>query len=43
MGSRREHWQRVYTTKESDQLSWFQRVPAPSLQLLEDAGLLAST
>jgi SAM-dependent methyltransferase len=36
---RREHWDRVFTTKTDDEVSWFEAVPAPSLTLLEHAGL----
>jgi len=32
------HWERVYSTKRSDEVSWYQANPAPSLQLLENAG-----
>ncbi len=41
--SREEHWQRVYSTRPSDQVSWFQPDPAASLQMIEQAGLAAST
>jgi hypothetical protein len=37
------HWERVYTTKASEELSWFQPEPARSLQLLERSGLTAAT
>lgn len=40
---RKAHWDRVYTTKGSDQVSWFQPEPATSLRLLEHAGLTAAT
>jgi hypothetical protein len=40
---RQEHWQRVYATRQSNQMSWFQREPAQSLRLLEEAGLADST
>jgi hypothetical protein len=33
------HWERVYATKRSDEVSWFQPVPDPSLRLLERAGI----
>jgi len=35
----KKHWERVYSTRLSDQVSWFQAVPAPSLELLERAGI----
>jgi SAM-dependent methyltransferase len=31
---RQSHWQRVYTDKEPTDVSWYQRVPAKSLQLI---------
>ncbi len=31
---RREHWEKVYTTKSEREVSWFQETPAPSLELL---------
>jgi hypothetical protein len=37
------HWERVYSTKQSDEASWFQAIPAPSLRLLERAGIGANT
>ena len=37
------HWERVYTTKASEELSWFEPEPAKSLQLLERSGLTAAT
>jgi 2-polyprenyl-3-methyl-5-hydroxy-6-metoxy-1,4-benzoquinol methylase len=33
--SRQDHWEKVYTTKGEEQVSWFQETPAPSLQLIE--------
>lgn len=32
-----EHWERVYSTKPSNEVSWFQARPARSLELLADA------
>ncbi len=43
MERRHEHWEHVYATKQSDEVSWFQREPAPSLRLLEEAGLGPAT
>ncbi len=40
---RRTHWDRIYTTKPSDAVSWFQREPAVSLQLLDAMGLTHDT
>ena len=36
--SRRAHWENVYTTKGEDEVSWFQQSPAPSLELIVQAG-----
>jgi SAM-dependent methyltransferase len=36
---RANHWNRVFTTKTEDQVSWFETVPSVSLRLLEAAGL----
>ncbi len=40
---RHEHWQRVYTTKAEQDVSWFESVPAVSLRLMEAAGLTTET
>lgn len=40
---RKTHWDRVYTTKASDEVSWYQPEPTTSLRLLEKAGLTAAT
>ena len=37
------HWERVYSTKRSDEVSWYQGTPAPSLRLLESAGIGPNT
>ena len=37
--SRKQHWERIYQTKDSAQLSWFERQPAVSLRLIEAASL----
>ena len=39
MMAREEHWNRIYESKPSDSVSWFQSVPATSLRLLDEAGL----
>lgn len=38
--SRRNHWEKVYATKGENQVSWFQKTPAPSLELIEFAGAI---
>ncbi|HEY0969712.1 MAG TPA: class I SAM-dependent methyltransferase [Gemmatimonadales bacterium] len=35
---RRAHWECVYTTKRSDEVSWYQAEPTRSLELLRAAG-----
>ena len=40
---RKQHWDRVFTTKEPEQVSWFQAEPTVSLQLLESGGLSPSS
>jgi SAM-dependent methyltransferase len=35
---RRAHWENVYTTKGENEVSWFQQSPAPSLDLIVQAG-----
>jgi ubiquinone/menaquinone biosynthesis C-methylase UbiE len=37
-GSRAAHWENVYTTKGENEVSWFQQSPAPSLDLIAQAG-----
>jgi SAM-dependent methyltransferase len=36
--SRQAHWDNVYTKKGENEVSWFQENPAPSLELIEQAG-----
>jgi hypothetical protein len=36
--SRQAHWENVYTTKSETEVSWFQQSPAPSLELIVQAG-----
>lgn len=36
---RRQHWDRVYGTKSSMEVSWYEPVPETSLRLIGDAGL----
>lgn len=33
------HWERVFSTKQSDELSWYQREPTRSLELFDEAGV----
>lgn len=40
---RKAHWDRVYTTKASNRVSWFQLEPTVSLRFLERTGLTAAT
>jgi SAM-dependent methyltransferase len=35
----RDHWNRVYTTKSDEQVSWFEPLPAVSVQMLKAAGV----
>ena len=37
-GGRQAHWENVYTTKGENEVSWFQQSPAPSLDLIVQAG-----
>ncbi|HSG07177.1 MAG TPA: class I SAM-dependent methyltransferase [Longimicrobiales bacterium] len=36
---RRDHWEAVYTTKTSDEMSWFQARPERSLDLIRNTGV----
>jgi SAM-dependent methyltransferase len=40
---RQAHWQRIYTTKDEGDVSWFEPVPAFSMRLMESAGLTRET
>ena len=40
---RKEHWERVYTTKGEQDVSWFESLPAISIQMLEATGLTRET
>jgi hypothetical protein len=33
------HWEQVYSTRRSDQVSWFEETPSLSLNILEHAGI----
>jgi SAM-dependent methyltransferase len=35
---RRSHWDRLYSTRSAEELSWFQKHPALSVELIEDSG-----
>lgn len=37
--NRKEHWEQVYQTKATDDVSWFQTHPTVSLQLIEASGV----
>jgi SAM-dependent methyltransferase len=37
MSTLREHWEKVYATRASDEVSWFQRLPEISLALVRQA------
>jgi SAM-dependent methyltransferase len=41
--NRQAHWDRIFSTKASDEVSWFQVDPAASLRLLEAAGMTADS
>jgi SAM-dependent methyltransferase len=36
---RKEHWERIYSTKGEGDLSWFETLPNVSLELLDHAGI----
>ena len=40
---RAAHWNRVYTTKTEQDVSWFEPLPALSLEMLEAAGMTADS
>jgi trans-aconitate methyltransferase len=42
-GERQDHWNQVYRTKSENQVSWFEDVPRPSLDLMHHAGLTIRT
>jgi trans-aconitate methyltransferase len=42
-GSRQAHWERVYTTKGENEVSWFQDNPAASLELIAAVGATPAT
>jgi SAM-dependent methyltransferase len=40
---RQAHWENVYTTKSENEVSWFQQSPAPSLELIVQAGAVSTS
>jgi hypothetical protein len=40
---RKAHWDHIYATKASGDVSWYQAEPTVSLGLLERSGLTAAT
>lgn len=40
---RKAHWDRVYETKSSDVVSWFQEMPTVSARLLQSARIGPAT
>jgi SAM-dependent methyltransferase len=40
---RKEHWERVYTTKGEQDVSWFETLPRISLEMLDAAGVTRET
>jgi SAM-dependent methyltransferase len=42
-GSRKAHWENVCTTKGENEVSWFQQSPAPSLELIVQAGATSTS
>ena len=41
--SRQAHWENVYATKGENEVSWFQESPAPSLELIVQAGAVSNS
>jgi SAM-dependent methyltransferase len=40
---RRAHWERVYSTRGEQDVSWFEATPAVSTEMLDDVGLTPAT
>jgi len=40
---RKEHWERIYTTKGEHDVSWFETLPSISIQMLHAAGVTQET
>ena len=41
--SRTDHWERVFSTKNATEVSWFQREPSPPLAMLDETRFTAET
>jgi hypothetical protein len=41
--NRGEHWNRIFTTKTDQDVSWFEALPALSVEMIEACGLTADT
>jgi SAM-dependent methyltransferase len=41
--NRQAHWDQIFSTKASDEVSWFQAEPAASLRLLDAAGMTTAS
>jgi SAM-dependent methyltransferase len=41
--SRQAHWEGVYTKKGEKEVSWFEEIPAPSLELIAQVGATAAS
>ncbi len=39
--NRKEHWENIYTTKELEEVSWYQPTPETSLQILKELDISA--
>ena len=37
--NRKEHWEKIYTTKQPHEVSWTQKIPEPSLHLISELHL----
>jgi hypothetical protein len=37
--NRRTHWDKIYSTKAEDQVSWFEALPAVSLEMMDATGM----
>src|SRR5439155_9144294 len=40
---RQAHWENVYATKSETEVSWFQQSPAPSFELIVQAGAVSTS
>jgi len=39
---RKSHWEKIYSTKQLDEVSWFQKTPTTSLELIKELNLQLS-